>query len=101
MGMFAAVLKRKTVGKQDGPSDSDNKPVQGAPMRFAFGNGDQPLSGYTIKRGVGIGGFGEVYFATNDAARKLPQTHPTKFGRRSPRCSPVHQPPTSESGWPL
>ncbi len=40
-------------------------------MKFKFGNGDQPLAGFTIKRGVGIGGFGEVYFATNDAGKEV------------------------------
>ncbi len=40
-------------------------------MKFRFGNGDQPLHGFTIKRGVGIGGFGEVYFAVNDAGKEV------------------------------
>ncbi|QDV21854.1 serine/threonine-protein kinase [Aureliella helgolandensis] len=40
-------------------------------MKFRFGNGDQPLSGFTIKRGVGVGGFGEVYFAINDAGKEV------------------------------
>lgn len=40
-------------------------------MKFRFGNGDQPLTGFTIKRGVGIGGFGEVYFAVNDAGKEV------------------------------
>lgn len=40
-------------------------------MKFRFGNGDQPLQGFTIKRGVGVGGFGEVYFATNTAGKEV------------------------------
>ncbi len=40
-------------------------------MRFTYANGDRPLEGYTIKRGVGIGGFGEVYFATSDAGKEV------------------------------
>lgn len=40
-------------------------------MKFRFGNGDQPLPGFTIKRGVGVGGFGEVYFAVNDAGKEV------------------------------
>lgn len=43
---------------------------QGKAMKFAFGNGDKPLDGFTIKRGVGAGGFGEVYFAINDAGKE-------------------------------
>ncbi len=46
-------------------------PLQGKAMKFRFGNGDQPLPGFTIKRGVGIGGFGEVYFALNDAGKEV------------------------------
>ncbi|MEO8269350.1 MAG: protein kinase family protein, partial [Aureliella sp.] len=46
-------------------------PVQGQAMKFKFGNGDRPLVGFTIKRGVGIGGFGEVYFAVNDAGKEV------------------------------
>lgn len=46
-------------------------PNQGTAMKFRFGNGDQPLSGFTIKRGVGIGGFGEVYFATSDSGKEV------------------------------
>jgi hypothetical protein len=40
-------------------------------MKFAYKTGDQPLAGYTIKRGVGIGGFGEVYFAESDAGKEV------------------------------
>ncbi len=46
-------------------------PAQGKAMKFKFGNGDQPLPGFTIKRGVGVGGFGEVYFAVNDAGKEV------------------------------
>jgi serine/threonine protein kinase len=44
---------------------------QGKAMKFAYGNGDKPLEGFTIKRGVGSGGFGEVYFAVNDAGKEV------------------------------
>lgn len=44
---------------------------QGNAMKFAYGNGDKPLHGFTIKRGVGAGGFGEVYFAVNDAGKEV------------------------------
>lgn len=40
-------------------------------MKFTLSTGDKPLPGYTIKRGVGIGGFGEVYFAVNDAGKEV------------------------------
>lgn len=44
---------------------------QGKAMKFTLNSGDRPLPGYTIKRGVGIGGFGEVYFAVNDAGKEV------------------------------
>jgi len=40
-------------------------------LKFAYPSGAQPLSGYTIKRGIGIGGFGEVYFALSDAGKEV------------------------------
>lgn len=40
-------------------------------MKFAYASGASPLNGYTIKRGIGIGGFGEVYFATSDAGKEV------------------------------
>ncbi len=39
--------------------------------RFAYATGDRPLPGYTIKRGVGRGGFGEVYYAVSDAGKEV------------------------------
>ena len=39
--------------------------------RFAYATGSKPLEGYTIKRGIGHGGFGEVYFATSDAGKEV------------------------------
>ena len=40
-------------------------------MRYTYHSGSKPLDGYTIKRGVGRGGFGEVYFAVSDAGKEV------------------------------
>ncbi|MCP4247720.1 MAG: protein kinase [bacterium] len=40
-------------------------------MAYTFRHGDRPLAGYTIQRGVGRGGFGEVYYALSDAGREV------------------------------
>lgn len=40
-------------------------------MRFTYRTGERPLAGYTVKRGVGKGGFGEVYFAVSDAGKEV------------------------------
>ncbi len=39
--------------------------------RYTFGSGARPLDGYTIKRAVGRGGFGEVYYATSDSGKEV------------------------------
>lgn len=40
-------------------------------MKFVYASGSRPLEGYTIKRGIGVGGFGEVYFALSDAGKEV------------------------------
>ena len=40
-------------------------------MKFLYLSGARPLEGYTIKRGVGRGGFGEVYYATSDGGKQV------------------------------
>ena len=42
-----------------------------APLRFTYASGSRPLDGYEVKRGVGRGGFGEVYFAVSDAGKEV------------------------------
>ncbi len=42
-----------------------------AMARFTYPSGSQPLCGFTIRRGVGHGGFGEVYYATSDAGKEV------------------------------
>ncbi len=50
-----------------------NKPGPRAPRNrgFCYASGARPLDGYTIKRGIGRGGFGEVYFAVSDAGKEV------------------------------
>src|SRR5207244_12509228 len=40
-------------------------------MKFTYRSGQQVLPGYTIKRGIGLGGFGEVYFAVTDGGKEV------------------------------
>ncbi|WP_237607153.1 serine/threonine protein kinase [Roseimaritima sediminicola] len=40
-------------------------------MHFTYASGTSPLDRYTIRRGVGMGGFGEVYFAVSQAGKEV------------------------------
>jgi hypothetical protein len=40
-------------------------------MKFNYSSGQRPLDGYTLKRGIGRGGFGEVYFALSDGGKEV------------------------------
>jgi len=58
------------------------------------GSGAQPVQGYTIRRGLGRGGFGEAYLAVSDAGKevalKLVQQHldvELLGGRHAPAAS--------------
>jgi len=40
-------------------------------MKFTFPPESKPLDGYTIKRGIHRGGFGEVYYALSDGGKEV------------------------------
>jgi uncharacterized RDD family membrane protein YckC len=40
-------------------------------VAYTFRHGDRPLEGFTIQRGIGRGGFGEVYYAISDGGREV------------------------------
>ena len=46
-------------------------PPLASPDRYTLKSGARPLDGYTIKRAIGRGGFGEVYYATSDAGKEV------------------------------
>lgn len=68
----AATLKPsgQSSDKPTAAAETPGSP-KGLAMKFSYPSGSRPLDGYTIKRGVGTGGFGEVYFATSDAGKEL------------------------------
>ena len=55
--------------RHDQPSDV--RPLTAAQAKFTYAGGSRPLSGYTIKRAVGRGGFGEVYYALSDGGKEV------------------------------
>ncbi len=55
-------------------SGGEQSPAQGSARssnKFVYASGSRPLDGYTIKRGVGQGGFGEIYYAVSDAGKEV------------------------------
>src|SRR5262245_22044121 len=56
------------TGLSDMPQANPSHQAQG---RYTFGSGSRPLDGYTIKRAIGRGGFGEVYYATSDSGKEV------------------------------
>jgi len=46
-------------------------PAYTAATHFTLASGARVLDRYTIQRGLGIGGFGEVYFAISDAGKEV------------------------------
>ncbi len=56
--------------RPEGSHDMPRTTPQGQ-HRYTFTSGARPLEGYTIKRAVGYGGFGEVYYATSDSGKEV------------------------------
>lgn len=73
MGNPTATLEREglTAMNAPGPQLDEADQPRAAMIKFTHPSGSRPLEGYTIKRGVGRGGFGEVYFATSDAGKEV------------------------------
>lgn len=51
--------------------ENNATPPPKKPAAFTYAPGSQPLPGYVIKRGLGEGGFGEVYYALSDAGKEV------------------------------
>jgi eukaryotic-like serine/threonine-protein kinase len=52
-------------------TDAMTLPQSKSAQRYSLASGSRPLEGYTIKRAIGRGGFGEVYYATSDAGKEV------------------------------
>jgi len=53
--------------EDSGSQDRAERPT----AKFTYPGGSRPLEGYTIKRGIGHGGFGEIYYALSDAGKEV------------------------------
>ncbi len=58
-------------GKQPAAPFNPAQQVGAGGVKFSYATGARPLDGFTIKRGVGVGGFGEVYYAVSDAGKEV------------------------------
>ena len=68
----AAVEPNGNNAGNNHPTEPGGSRATGDPeVRFTYPSGSRPLEGFTLKRGVGQGGFGEVYFATSDAGKEV------------------------------
>ena len=67
----AATLEEGGPSVTHAANDNHVQLPKGGVMKFAYATGSRPLDGYTIKRGVGVGGFGDVYFAISDAGKEV------------------------------
>ncbi len=59
---------RSVVDKLEREPD---EPTHHPTMKFSYAPGSTPLPRYTVRRGIGVGGFGEVYFAVTDAGKEV------------------------------
>lgn len=79
MSVAVDTLEQTQVYDSDVPPTYHGRPgsgpiyqkTDGNVMKFTHPSGSTPLAGFTIKRGVGVGGFGEVYFAVSDAGKEV------------------------------
>src|SRR5436309_14217341 len=62
---------RNPESGRERPMGPPDMPTPQGQNRFTFSSGARPLEGYTIKRAIGRGGFGEVYYATSDAGKEV------------------------------
>lgn len=61
----------RTVDPQESSPTANAPNERSRTPRFSLPSGSKPLEGYTIKRGIGVGGFGEVYFAISDGGKDV------------------------------
>jgi len=61
------MMNQPGVDNLNQPPSNDSSPNGG----YVFAPGSRPLEGYTIRKGIGWGGFGEVYHAISDGGKEV------------------------------
>lgn len=69
--MKESVVAVNANGRDTQAYAGDDPAQERAGPKFVYASGSRPLEGYTIKRGVGHGGFGEIYYAVSDAGKEV------------------------------
>lgn len=67
-------MPAETICLPEPPGVDENRELRnrgGKTMKFTFQPESKPLDGYTIKRAIHRGGFGEVYYALSDAGKEV------------------------------
>ncbi len=64
-------IPHESPGPNRHGSHDVNPPADRSGQRYTFSSGARPLDGFTIKRAIGRGGFGEVYYAHSDAGKEV------------------------------
>jgi serine/threonine protein kinase len=59
------------LNSADSPDAAGQPASPAGNRRFLYAGGMRPFDGYTIKRGVGQGGFGEIYYAVSDSGKEV------------------------------
>ncbi len=62
---------RETIQLNPTPLEPTPNASNVASMSFSYPPGSMPLPPYRIRRGIGMGGFGEVYFALSEAGKEV------------------------------
>ncbi len=70
-GTFTSSDPMNHSSRQQALDDTQASDAGLKPNAFTFAPGSEPLPRYTIRRGIGIGGFGEVYFAVSEAGKEV------------------------------
>src|ERR1700726_2008571 len=69
--MTSPLRSKRSEHGSAGSKWSRSRVCGGSTMKFTYSSGQRVLDGYILKRGIGRGGFGEVYYAVSDGGKEV------------------------------